>query len=144
MLFGSKRTQILIGPNDWEDFKNGKESIHRYRNQNLPPKCCTGLYELGVAVIGEDQSRKLDRDNVLAVYIGQSVNVRSRLQDYGRCGGHFPPGLFEDVFSKGGMIVYRWVPVLSLSYLLTSAEYTTLILTHVIVSLLYCDLSDGV
>lgn len=126
-------TQVLIGSNDWEDFKNGKDGVGRYRVQNLPRKSCPGLYELGLAVIGQDQGRKIDSDDVLAAYLGQAESVRSRLQRYGRSGAHlrnvnnlndcetieYPDkkavtaGLFEDIFSKEGSILYRWAPVIT-------------------------------
>ncbi|CAN6830276.1 unnamed protein product [Brassica oleracea] len=119
--------KVLIGSEDWEDFKKGKDGVGRYRVQNLPRKSCPGLYELGVAVI--DQARKLDSDDVLAAYLGQAESVRSRLQSYGRSGAHLrtvnnnnldgycesPPdkkaGLFEDIFMKDGSVVYRWAPM---------------------------------
>ncbi|XP_048635441.1 protein EFFECTOR OF TRANSCRIPTION 2 [Brassica napus] len=119
--------KVLIGSEDWEDFKKGKDGVGRYRVQNLPRRSCPGLYELGVAVI--DQARKLDSDDVLAAYLGQAESVRSRLQSYGRSGAHLrtvnnnnldgccesPPdkkaGLFEDIFMKHGSVVYRWAPM---------------------------------
>ncbi|VVB16240.1 unnamed protein product [Arabis nemorensis] len=125
--------KVLIGSKDWEDFKNGKDGVGRYRVQNLPCKSCPGLYELGVAVIGKDQCRKLDSDDVLAAYLGQAESVRSRLQRYGRSGAHLrnvnnlnvceseaiesidkkvvTAGLFEDIFSKEGSVLYRWAPM---------------------------------
>ncbi|KAG2299586.1 hypothetical protein Bca52824_036058 [Brassica carinata] len=121
--------KVLIGSNDWEDFKNGKDGVARYRVQNLPRRSCPGLYELGVAVIGHDQARKLDSDDVLAAYLGQAESVRSRLQSYGRSGAHLrnvsnnlnhcetiespdkKGGLFEDVFMKDGSVLFRWAPM---------------------------------
>ncbi|XP_010443331.1 PREDICTED: protein EFFECTOR OF TRANSCRIPTION 2-like [Camelina sativa] len=124
--------QVLIGSNDWEDFNNGKDGVGRYRVQNLPRKSFPGLYELGVAVISQDQGRKLEPDDVLAAYLGQAESVRTRLQRYGRSGAHLrnvynlvdcetvesspvkkavTGGLFEDIFSKGGSILYRWAPM---------------------------------
>ncbi|KAG7534507.1 hypothetical protein ISN45_Aa08g020560, partial [Arabidopsis thaliana x Arabidopsis arenosa] len=101
--------KILIRPNDWNDFKNGKEGVRRYRHEDLPPIYRTGLYELGVAVIGQDDLRqKFDPDNVVPTYLGQSVDMRSRLQDYGRCGGHLPASLFEDLSSKEFCILFRY------------------------------------
>ncbi|CAL9243870.1 unnamed protein product [Arabidopsis halleri] len=101
--------QILIRPNDWKDFNNGKEGvIRRYRHEDLPPICSTGLYELGVAVIGQDLGQKFDPDNVVPIYLGESVDVRSRLQDYGRCGGHLPASLFEDISLNGFYIFFRY------------------------------------
>lgn len=104
-------TQNFIGSNDWEDFNNGKEGVRRYRHEDLPPKNCAGLYELGVAVIDQEIGQKFDADNVFATYLGQSIDLRSRVQDYGRSGGHLPPGLFKDVFSEQGSIFFRWAPV---------------------------------
>ncbi|XP_013607087.1 PREDICTED: uncharacterized protein LOC106313735 [Brassica oleracea var. oleracea] len=123
--------KVLIGSNDWEDFKNGKDGVARYRVQNLPRRSCPGLYELGVVVIGHDQARKLDSDDVLAAYLGQAE--RSRLQSYGRSGAHLrnvsnnnlnhceaiespdkkavTTGLFEDIFIKDGSVLYRWAPM---------------------------------
>lgn len=121
--------KVLIGSNDWEDFKNGKDGVARYRVQNLPRRSCPGLYELGVAVIGHhDQARKLDSDDVLAAYLGQAESVRSRLQSYGRSGAHLrnvnnnltiespdkkavTTSLFEDIFFKDGSVLYRWAPM---------------------------------
>ncbi|CAA7062498.1 unnamed protein product [Microthlaspi erraticum] len=117
--------KVLIGSNDWEDFKNGKDGVCRYRVQNLPRKSCPGLYELGVAVVGHDQARKLDSEDVLAAYLGQAESVRSRLQRYGRSGAHLrnvndcettespdkKAGLFEDIFAKDGSVVFRWAPM---------------------------------
>ncbi|CAH8320134.1 unnamed protein product [Eruca vesicaria subsp. sativa] len=127
--------KVLIGSNDWEDFKSGKDGVGRYRVQNLPCRSSPGLYELGVAVIGHDQARKLDSDDVLAAYLGQAESVRSRLQCYGRSGAHLrnvynnnnnlndcetiespdkkpvTTGLFEDIFIKDGSVVYRWAPM---------------------------------
>ncbi|KAJ0266935.1 Protein EFFECTOR OF TRANSCRIPTION 2 [Hirschfeldia incana] len=120
--------KVLIGSTDWEDFKNGKDGVARYRVQNLPRRSCPGLYELGVAVIGHDHARKLDSDDVLAAYLGQAESVRSRLQSYGRSGAHLrnvnnnltiespdkkavTAGLFEDIFMKDGSVLYRWAPM---------------------------------
>lgn len=149
MIHSYSYTQVLIGSNDWEDFKNGKDGVGRYRVQNLPHKSCPGLYELGVAVISQDQGRKLEPDDVLAAYLGQAESVRSRLQRYGRSGAHLrnvkdlndcetiespvkkavSGGLFKDIFSKQGSILYRWAPVNTMfSYLLYwSVKYATLI-----------------
>lgn len=70
---------------------------------------------------------KLGSDGVIVVYLGQADNVRTRLQRYGRIGAHLGnnlndcgptkgPGLFEDVFSRGHSIVFRWVPVSNLYF----------------------------
>ena len=60
---------------------------------------------------------------IVVVYLGQADNVRTRLQRYGRTGAHLHSGcsngsspqkgrpLFEEVFSQGFSIVYRWAPV---------------------------------
>ncbi|KAJ0031367.1 hypothetical protein Pint_13364 [Pistacia integerrima] len=116
--------QVLIGPSDWEDFLLGKEGASRYRVHNLPTCPGPGLYELGVAVPRKGLGRevnKLDSDGVVVVYLGQADSVRTRLQRYGRSGAHLNnpndsglkigPGYFEDVFSRGASIVYRWVPM---------------------------------
>ncbi|XP_010443328.1 PREDICTED: protein EFFECTOR OF TRANSCRIPTION 3-like [Camelina sativa] len=103
------RWQPLIGLNDWKDFNNGKEGVRKYRHEDLPPKHCAGLYELGVALISDQNlDQKFDPDKVAATYLGQSVDVRSRLQDYGRSGGHLPLVLFEDAFSQQGSILFRY------------------------------------
>ncbi|KAJ4892420.1 effector of transcription2 [Raphanus sativus] len=117
--------KVLIGSEDWEDFKKGKDGVGRYRVQNLPSRSCPGLYELGVVVVAVNG--KLDSDDVLAAYLGQAESVRSRLQCYGRSGAHFrnlnnnldgccespdkKAGLFEDIFMKHGSVVYRWAPM---------------------------------
>ncbi|KAJ0258237.1 hypothetical protein HA466_0070600 [Hirschfeldia incana] len=117
--------KVLIGSEDWEDFKKGKDGVGRYRVQNLPSRSCPGLYELGVVVAAVNG--KLDSGDVLAAYLGQAESVRSRLQCYGRSGAHFrnlnnnldgccesldkKAGLFEDVFMKHGSVVYRWAPM---------------------------------
>jgi hypothetical protein len=71
---------------------------------------------------------KLDPDRVIVTYLGQADNVKARLQQYGRTGAHLgkfngcpndsksvclqkEPGLFEETFSNGYPIVFRWVPV---------------------------------
>jgi hypothetical protein len=73
---------------------------------------------------------KLDPDRVIVTYLGQADNVKTRLQQYGRTGAHLSnscfngcpndsksvclqkgPGLFEEIFSNGYPIVFRWVPV---------------------------------
>ncbi|KAK0572298.1 hypothetical protein LWI29_029351 [Acer saccharum] len=112
--------QVLVGPSDWEDHSLGKEGVARYRVHNLPTVTGPGLYELGIAV---SSTHKLDSDGVVVVYIGQADNVRTRLQCYGRSGAHLnnpnhcglksEPGHFEDIFSRGYPIVYRWAPMKS-------------------------------
>ncbi|KAI9191528.1 hypothetical protein LWI28_009583 [Acer negundo] len=112
--------QVLVGPSDWEDHSLGKEGVARYRVHNLPTVTGPGLYELGIAV---SSTHKLDSDGVVVVYIGQAENVRTRLQCYGRSGAHLnnpnhfglkrEPGHFEDIFSRGYPIVYRWAPMKS-------------------------------
>ncbi|CAN8251478.1 unnamed protein product [Cochlearia groenlandica] len=120
--------KVLIGSNDWDDFNKCKDGVGRYRVENLPRKSKPGLYELGVAIISQDQSRKLESDDVLSAYLGQAESVRSRLQSYGRSGSHLrnvhgccdvvidkkaavTAALFEDVFSKQGSLLYRWAPM---------------------------------
>ncbi|KAJ0979620.1 hypothetical protein J5N97_015094 [Dioscorea zingiberensis] len=126
--------QILIGPTDWEDHASGKDGVERYRIHNLPPSSsCPGLYELGIAEIPRDgrKSREHALDGIVAVYLGQADNVRSRLQQYGRAGSHLErgillgcannysdsclgkgPGLFKEVFTKGYSILFRWAPMI--------------------------------
>lgn len=125
--------QILIGPSDWEDYSKGKEGFAKYRIHNLPAKSSPGVYELGIAVSRSGLGRKvnnLDPNRIVVVYLGQADNVRTRLQRYGRTGAHlgnscssYDPddcspasiqkgmGLFEEIFSKGYPIIYRWAPV---------------------------------
>lgn len=125
--------QILIGPSDWEDYLRGKEGSARYRIHNLPEKLGPGVYELGIAVSRIGLGRevyKLDPDRVIVVYLGKADNVRTRLQQYGRTGAHLSntyllskpddsdpayahkgKGFFEEIFSQGYPIVYRWAPV---------------------------------
>ncbi|WCJ42661.1 Protein EFFECTOR OF TRANSCRIPTION 2 [Euphorbia peplus] len=114
--------QVLIGPSDWEDYAQGKEGSARYRVHSLPSNSSPGLYELGVSISRSRsqtgrQLGKLDPDDIAVAYLGQADNVRSRLQRYGRCGAHLRNGsspdqkgvaLFDEVFSKGHSIVYRW------------------------------------
>jgi len=122
--------QILIGPSDWEDHSKGKEGCARYRIHNLPQDSNPGVYELGIAVsrggLGREISKLAPRpDRIVVVYLGQADNVRTRLQCYGRTGAHLDSGcsndsspqkgrpLFQEVFSQGFSIVYRWAPVRS-------------------------------
>ncbi|GKV11897.1 hypothetical protein SLEP1_g23115 [Rubroshorea leprosula] len=116
--------QVLIGPNDWEDYSEGKEGVARYRLHNLPKCSSPGLYELGVAVYPSELGRdigKLKSKKIVVVYVGQADDVRTRLQQYGRSGAHLGRigcpqnqngdcGYFADIFSKGYSIVFRWVP----------------------------------
>ncbi|XVE70576.1 hypothetical protein DITRI_Ditri10aG0082700 [Diplodiscus trichospermus] len=114
--------KVLIGPNDWEDYSLGKEGVTRYRVENLPRSSSSGLYELAIYRTGSsstDNPGKLDPDKVLVVYLGEADNVRTRLQQYGRTGAHLGRsdsgekgcGCFEDIFSRGYSIVYRWAPM---------------------------------
>ncbi|XP_042502893.1 protein EFFECTOR OF TRANSCRIPTION 2-like [Macadamia integrifolia] len=79
---------------------------------------------------GERRSlRGLDPDGIIVAYLGQADNVRTRLQHYGRAGSHLGhgnwvgrfdqeekvpcfasggPGLFQEIFSRGFPIVFRW------------------------------------
>uniref|UniRef100_A0A2P2PIH4 Uncharacterized protein LOC103453197 n=1 Tax=Rhizophora mucronata TaxID=61149 RepID=A0A2P2PIH4_RHIMU len=128
--------QVLIGPTDWEDHSQGKEGASRYRIHNLPPYSGSGLYELGIALARSKSGRdvgKLDPDDIVVVYLGQADNVRTRIQHYGRSGAHLSSsfssgywtgdhdsktdspnkghGLFEEFFSRGFSIVFRWAPM---------------------------------
>ncbi|CAK7352676.1 unnamed protein product [Dovyalis caffra] len=123
--------QLLIGPSDWQDYVLGMEGASRYRVHNLPTTSGPGLYELGIVVSrsrlsGRDVG-KLVPDDIMVVYLGQTDNVRTRLQQYGRSGAHLGNtystangndskddslqkglGLFEEIFSRGHSIVFRW------------------------------------
>ncbi|EOA14423.1 hypothetical protein CARUB_v10027625mg [Capsella rubella] len=95
---------ILI---DFSDFNYGK-GVRRYRHEHLPPKHCAGLYELGVALTGQDLRQGFDPVDVLATYLGHSVDVRSRLQEYGRSGGHLAYALYKAISSEQGSILFRY------------------------------------
>ncbi|XLR65995.1 hypothetical protein S83_016667 [Arachis hypogaea] len=121
--------KILIGASDWEDHSKGKEGCARYRIHNLPEKACPGVYELGIAVSSRSdlgrQIYKLAPECVVVTYLGETDNVRDRLQCYGRNGSHLHSKtspeysiydslqkkrpLFQEIFSQGYPIVYRWV-----------------------------------
>ncbi|KAK2416719.1 protein EFFECTOR OF TRANSCRIPTION [Trifolium repens] len=121
--------QILIGPSDWEDHSKGKEGSARYRIHNLPQKLGPGVYEHGVAVSYTSLGREIyklttDPRYVVVVYLGKADNVRARLQRYGRTGAHLSNScssddsslqtgrtLFQEIFSQGFPIVYRWAPM---------------------------------
>lgn len=121
--------EILIGSSDWEDYSLGKDGIQRYRLHNLPNgTSCPGLYELGIAAVPTDvgrKSRRHDSQNIIVVYLGQTNNVRTRLQRYGRVGAHLDSGklvssvnenecsgLFKEVFCRGYSIMFRWAPMI--------------------------------
>lgn len=121
--------QILIGPSDWEDFSKGKEGSARYRIHNLHKNSGSGVYELGIAVSRSGLGREIyklvaaDPQRVVVVYLGEADNVRARLQCYGRSGAHLGNSgsddaspqkgrpLFQEIFSQGFPIVYRWAPM---------------------------------
>ncbi|KAI4350721.1 hypothetical protein L6164_005149 [Bauhinia variegata] len=127
--------KILIGPCDWEDYSKGKEGSARYRIHNLPEKSSAGVYELGIAVTHSRSGRKikdLAPDEIVVVYLGQADNVRTRLQSYGRTGAHLGSTcsahdphdcnhaspqkgsqFFEQIFSQGYPIFYRWASMQS-------------------------------
>ncbi|KAL2321378.1 hypothetical protein Fmac_030347 [Flemingia macrophylla] len=113
--------KILIGPSDWEDHAKGKEGCARYRIHNLPQQSGPGVYELGIAVSATDIYKRVPpSDRIVVVYLGQADNVRARLQRYGRTGAHLNNStslggsqLFQEVFSQGFSIVYRWAPLQS-------------------------------
>ncbi|XP_058206644.1 protein EFFECTOR OF TRANSCRIPTION 2-like isoform X2 [Rhododendron vialii] len=107
--------KVLVGPSDWEDHSLGKEGAERYRFDNLPNcSSCPGLYELGRIVVPRAHSGRkngnLDSHLIDPVYLGQTDNVRTRLQCYGRDGAHLD-GLFSEAFSNGYSIVFRWAPM---------------------------------
>lgn len=106
----------------------GKDGVQRYRLHNLPSSSsCPGLYELGIAAVPTDvgrKSRSRDSQNIIVVYLGQTNNVRARLQQYGRAGAHLESGklvssvnenecsgLFKEVFCRGYSIMFRWAAV---------------------------------
>ncbi|KAL0558482.1 hypothetical protein IC582_003055 [Cucumis melo] len=123
--------EILVASSDWEDYSLGKEGAERYRIHNLPKVSGPGLYELGITVSSSGLGReiaKLDADCIVVVYLGEADNVRTRLQHYGRSGSHLGngylsvedckvvplekgPSLFQEMFSRGYSIVYRWAPM---------------------------------
>lgn len=121
--------KILIGPSDWEDYSKEKEGSTRYRIHNLPQKLGPGVYELGVAVSRSNLGREIyklatDPRRIVVVYLGKADNVRARLQRYGRNGAHLNNtcmsddsslrtgrSLFQEIFSQGFPIVYRWAPM---------------------------------
>ncbi|TKY44519.1 GIY-YIG nuclease superfamily [Spatholobus suberectus] len=122
--------KILIGPSDWEDHSKGKEGCARYRIHNLPQESGPGVYELGIGVSGgglglgrEIYKLVPHHDRIVVAYLGQADNVRARLQRYGRTGAHLDNTcsddsshqkgrpLFQEVFSQGYSIVYRWAPM---------------------------------
>lgn len=123
------RWKILIGPSDWEDYSKEKEGSTRYRIHNLPQKLGPGVYELGVAVSRSNLGREIyklatDPRRIVVVYLGKADNVRARLQRYGRNGAHLNNtcmsddsslrtgrSLFQEIFSQGFPIVYRWAPM---------------------------------
>ncbi|KAG8367259.1 hypothetical protein BUALT_Bualt16G0053900 [Buddleja alternifolia] len=90
----------------------GKEGAERYRTQNLP-NCtrCPGVYELGVTIQCSARAGlflELDPTFIYVLYVGETDDVRTRLQQYGRNGAHLKK-LFSEIFSKGRLaIVYRW------------------------------------
>ncbi|KAK2993412.1 hypothetical protein RJ640_021631 [Escallonia rubra] len=126
--FAFSRWKIIIGSSDWEDYLLKKEGAEKYRTRNLPNcSSCPGIYELGIAVLGSRSGRdvgKLDKSCIIPVYLGQTDNIRTRLQQYGREGAHLDNGssnselndgkgrgLLTEIFSRGFSIVYRWTPV---------------------------------
>ncbi|KAL7093738.1 hypothetical protein ACP275_11G058600 [Erythranthe tilingii] len=106
--------KILIGPMDWKEHAMGKDGAERYRTHNLPNRpCLPGVYELAVAFVLRRHSGIII---LVPVYVGQTENIRNRLQDYGRNGAHLESNnrlLVSDVLSRGFSIVYRWIPMKS-------------------------------
>ncbi|KHN40337.1 Pentatricopeptide repeat-containing protein [Glycine soja] len=111
--------KILIGPRDWEDHSKGKEGCSKYRIHNLPQQSGPGVYELGIAAAASVSERKIyklvpHRHRIVVVYLGQTENVRERLRRYGGNGDHLEDSslhLFQQVFSQGFSILYRWAPM---------------------------------
>ncbi|KAG7621851.1 hypothetical protein ISN44_As04g027040 [Arabidopsis suecica] len=70
------KPKILIGANDKENFREGKDLVGRNRVQGA----FQGLYELS-----HDHGRK---DDVLVANLGQPESIRSRLRSYSRSFAH--------------------------------------------------------
>lgn len=97
--------QILIGPSDWSDYATGKIGIERCQVQNLPDfNLGPGVYELGVTApswvptLHSKRPRSLRREDVIAVYVGQAVNIRQRLHKYGQTGAHLEGSRYGFLF----------------------------------------------
>ncbi|KAL9242061.1 hypothetical protein vseg_016101 [Gypsophila vaccaria] len=113
--------RVLIGPTDWANHEAQLDGAERYRVSNLPELNGPGVYEIGVALCSSISGRNVEAERVVVVYLGQADNVRSRLQEYGRCGSHlvYSGGggidLFRQVFDRGLAVVYRWARMKSKS-----------------------------
>ncbi|KAK1562994.1 hypothetical protein Q3G72_020499 [Acer saccharum] len=81
--------QVLVGPSDWEDHSLGKEGVARYRVHNLPT---------------------VPVPDFMSLCYGRSG---AHLNNPNHCGLKSEPGHFEDIFSRGYPIVYRWAPMKS-------------------------------
>lgn len=99
-----------MGASDWQEQAAGNEGASRYRLHNLPsPRfSLPGVYELGIfprrralvtaSALQQQQQqqgsgRRIRREDVVAVYVGQAENVRQRLQRYGQAGSHLETGV---------------------------------------------------
>ncbi|KAL6585853.1 hypothetical protein OROMI_002497 [Orobanche minor] len=116
--------KILARPGDWETYLMGKRGAESYMTQYLPNTRCPAIYEIGIAKKiqpGRKTRNKIrSGSHVVVVYVGQTQNLRSRLQQYMSNGAHLEkrfltdftyvssPGLFSDTFSKGYTIFYRY------------------------------------
>ncbi|CAH2077905.1 unnamed protein product [Thlaspi arvense] len=94
--------KILIGANDKENLRRGKDRVGRYRVQGSIPG-------LGVAVTDHEQSRKVEPDDAHVASLGQTESIISRLQPYGRSIAHHDllksqrkPGLSQTSQKKTG------------------------------------------
>ncbi|KAG6544050.1 hypothetical protein Mapa_014573 [Marchantia paleacea] len=100
--------KILVGSSDWRSHAADEEGSQRYRLHNLPATYFgPGVYELGLTLQNlsaprEARPRKLRKQDVVVVYLGQAENVRQRLKKYGQSGSHLegarlvPGSIVED------------------------------------------------
>ncbi|KAL2630438.1 hypothetical protein R1flu_015124 [Riccia fluitans] len=87
--------KVLVGASDWKSHAADEEGSQRYRLHNLPNTYFgPGVYELGLTLQNLSAQRKANtprrirRQDVIVVYLGQAENVRHRLQTYGQSGSH--------------------------------------------------------
>ncbi|KAL3688322.1 hypothetical protein R1sor_014631 [Riccia sorocarpa] len=88
--------KVLVGASDWKSHAAYEEGSQRYRLHNLPNTYFgPGVYELGLTLQSisaqgntDSNSRRIRRQDVIVVYLGQAENVRHRLQTYGQSGSH--------------------------------------------------------
>ncbi|KAL6560983.1 hypothetical protein OROHE_006160 [Orobanche hederae] len=84
--------KILARPGDWETYLMGKRGADSYMTQYLPNTRRPAIYEIGIAKKiqpGRKTHNKIrSGSHVVVVYVGQTQNLRSRLQQYMRNGAH--------------------------------------------------------